>query len=164
MILQIQELLTKELPDIKLKKVKDSLLIEIPENLPQVVELLKSHPETQANYLSSITGADYIDFLECVYHFYSMPLKKGPIILRARTSRNNPVIPSLTPLYKGADFQEREIYDLFGISFSGHPHLKRIFMWDEFKGFPLRKDYVQENSDVLDETDSNWLKERNIKQ
>ena len=83
-------------------------------------------------------------YLEAVYHLYSMALKHGPVIVRLRTSdRLNAVhLPSLTPLYRSAEFQEREIYDLYGIRFDGHPDLRRILMWDEFVDHPMRKDYV----------------------
>jgi len=83
-------------------------------------------------------------YLEAVYHLYSMALKQGPIIVRQRTgNRSNQIsVTSLTPIYRGAEFQEREIYDLYGILFDGHPDLRRILMWDGFKDFPMRKDYV----------------------
>ena len=83
--------------------------------------------------------------LEAVYHLYSMAKKHGPVILRLRTQdradRNH--LPSLTPVWRGVEFQEREIFDLYGIVFDGHPDLRRILMWDEFKDFPMRKDYVE---------------------
>lgn len=84
-------------------------------------------------------------YLEAVYHLYSMALKHGPLILRQRTvNRVDPVhLTSLTPIYRGAEFQEREIYDLYGIIFDGHPDLRRILMWDGFKDYPMRKDYAQ---------------------
>lgn len=83
-------------------------------------------------------------YLEAVYHLYSMTLKHGPVVLRLRTgNRTDQVtLPSLTPVWRAADFQEREIFDLYGIIFSGHPDLRRILMWDEFKDHPMRKDYV----------------------
>jgi len=83
-------------------------------------------------------------YLEAVYHLYSMSLKHGPVILRQRTSnRTDPVhLASLTPIYRGAEFQEREIYDLYGIIFDGHLDLRRILMWEGFKDYPMRKDYV----------------------
>jgi len=83
-------------------------------------------------------------YLEAVYHLYSMTLKHGPVILRLRTgNRTDQVtLPSLTPVWRSADFQEREIFDLYGIIFSGHPDLRRLLMWDEFKDHPMRKDYV----------------------
>jgi NADH-quinone oxidoreductase subunit C len=84
-------------------------------------------------------------YLEVVYHLYSMELKHGPLILRLRTANrtDNARMPSLTPVWRGAEFQEREIYDLYGITFEGHPDLRRILMWDGFKDFPMRKDYVE---------------------
>jgi NADH-quinone oxidoreductase subunit C len=83
--------------------------------------------------------------LEAVYHLYSMALKHGPVILRLRTgNRTDQVtVPSLTPVWRSCEFQEREIFDLFGIVFEGHPDLRRILMWDEFKAHPMRKDYVE---------------------
>ena len=83
--------------------------------------------------------------LEAVYHLYSMALKHGPVILRMRTAdraeQNH--LPSLTPLWRSCEFQEREIFDLYGIVFDGHPDLRRILMWDGYKDFPMRKDYVE---------------------
>ena len=84
-------------------------------------------------------------YLEAVYHLYSMALKHGPVILRLRTPNRTDQahLPSLTPVWRGAEFQEREIYDLYGIVFDGHPDLRRILMWDGFQDHPMRKDYVE---------------------
>lgn len=84
-------------------------------------------------------------YLEAVYHLYSMEKKHGPIIIRLRTENraDKNHLPSLTPVWRGCEFQEREIFDLFGIVFDGHPDLRRILMWDGFKDFPMRKDYVE---------------------
>ena len=84
-------------------------------------------------------------FLEAVYHLYSMEKKHGPVILRLRTeNRTDKVhLPSLTPVWRSAEFQEREIFDLYGIIFDGHPDLRRILMWDEFEDHPMRKDYIE---------------------
>lgn len=83
-------------------------------------------------------------YLEAVYHLYSMALKQGPLILRLRTGNRSDKnhLPSLTPIWRGCEFQEREIFDLYGIVFDGHPDLRRILMWDEFQDHPMRKDYV----------------------
>jgi NADH-quinone oxidoreductase subunit C len=83
-------------------------------------------------------------YLEAVYHLYSMAKKHGPVILRMRTgNRSDKVdLPSLTPIWRAAEFQEREVFDLFGIIFTGHPDLRRILMWDGFKDYPMRRDYV----------------------
>ena len=82
-------------------------------------------------------------FLEAVYHLYSVEKKHGPVVIRMRTeNRSDRVeLPSLMPLWKSAEFQEREVFDLYGIVFKGHPDLRRLLMWDGFKDHPMRKDY-----------------------
>ncbi len=84
-------------------------------------------------------------YLEAVYHLFSMARKHGPVVLRMRTvNRTDQVeLPSLTPVWRSAEFQEREIFDLYGIVFTGHPDLRRLLMWPEFKDHPMRKDYVE---------------------
>lgn len=83
--------------------------------------------------------------LEAVYHLYSIKKKHGPVVLRMRTvNRKDQVeLPSFTPVWRSAEFQEREIFDLYGIVFTGHPDLRRLLMWPEFKDHPMRKDYVE---------------------
>ena len=83
--------------------------------------------------------------LEAVYHLFSVAKKHGPVILRMKTvNRTNQVnLPSFTPIWRSAEFQEREIFDLFGIVFTGHPDLRRLLMWDEFEDHPMRRDYVE---------------------
>ncbi len=96
------------------------------------------------NYLSSATAVDYLgqgDHLEMVYHAFSVPAGGPGLIFKAQTSRDNASIPSLIRVWPGADFQEREAYDLYGIRFPGHPNLKRILLWDGFEGHPMRKDW-----------------------
>jgi NADH-quinone oxidoreductase subunit C len=82
-------------------------------------------------------------YLEAVYHLFSMTLKHGPVIIRMRTAdrAEGARLPSLTGVWRSAEFQEREIFDLYGIRFDGHPDLRRILMWDEFVDYPMRKDY-----------------------
>jgi len=108
-------------------KVKKKVLVEgVEKEVEETIETLRS------------------GYLEVVYHLYSMALKHGPVVLRLRTENraDKTHLPSLTPLWRGAEFQEREIFDLYGVIFDGHPDLRRILMWDEFKDFPMRKDYV----------------------
>jgi NADH-quinone oxidoreductase subunit C len=83
--------------------------------------------------------------LEAVYHLYSVAKKHGPLVLRMRTANRTDQVelPSLTSVWRSADFQEREVFDLYGIVFKGHPDLRRILMWDGFKDHPMRKDYVE---------------------
>ena len=83
--------------------------------------------------------------LEAVYHLYSVALKQGPLTIRMRTANRTDQVelPSLTPIWRSAEFQEREIFDLYGIVFTGHPDLRRLLMWPEFKDHPMRRDYVE---------------------
>lgn len=83
--------------------------------------------------------------LEVVYHLYSMTLQHGPVIIRLRTENRTDrvTLPSFTPIWRACEFQEREVFDLYGVVFSDHPDLRRILMWDEFKDHPMRKDYVE---------------------
>lgn len=117
------------------------------------------------DYLSNVSGVDWVDpsvaskvmvgpegwegapkegFLEVVYQLYSVAEKKGPLVVRARTADRDKQtqVPSVVSVYRSAEFQEREVYDLYGVEFVGHPDLRRILMWDEFEDHPMRKDYV----------------------
>ena len=84
-------------------------------------------------------------FLEVVYHLYSTVQKHGPVVVRARTAdrKESVTLPSLTPVWRSAEFQEREIFDLFGVVFADHPDFRRILMWDGFTDHPMRRDYVE---------------------
>jgi NADH-quinone oxidoreductase subunit C len=93
-------------------------------------------------------------FFEVVYHLYSVVRKHGPVALRVRTvNREDDIrVPSLTPVWRSCEFQEREIFDLFGVVFDGHPDLRRILMWDQFTDHPMRKDYVPPDDDEWEPT------------
>ena len=107
------------------------------EALFQVARFLKENLDL--DYLASITAVDYFEHFELIYHLTSMK-KNQSLVLKTRCDKGEKV-PSVVSLWQGADFQERDIFDLMGIAFSGHPNLKRIFLWDGFKGHPLRKDW-----------------------
>lgn len=112
------------------------------ESLYKVAEYLKSSPQFSFEYLSSITAIDYLDYFELVYQLVSLTYNHG-LILRTRCyDRDNAAVPSVIGLWRGADYQEREICDLMGIKFVGHPNLKRMVLWEGFEGHPLRKDYL----------------------
>jgi len=113
------------------------------DHLVNVATLLRD--ELGFNYLSSITGVDLFDEnkLEAVYHFYSVNNGGGAAVVKVQVDRDDPTIPSLTPIWPGADFQEREAYDMMGIVFEGHPDLRRILTWEGFHGYPLRKDWKE---------------------
>jgi len=159
-----------------------SLLIDA-QHAVGVAEFLRDDEDLALDFLSNVTGVDYLDkeiaekvkvtrqvpksrdgveqmieetveetrkrvepgYLEAVYHLFSIAKKHGPVIIRMRTANRTDQIelPSLTPVWRSAEFQEREIFDLFGIVFTGHPDLRRILMWDEFKDHPMRRDYVE---------------------
>jgi NADH-quinone oxidoreductase subunit C len=91
-------------------------------------------------------------YLEVVYHLFSMARKEGAVVLRLRTGdrTDDVTVPSLTPVWRSAEFQEREAFDLFGIGFEGHPDLRRILMWEGFADYPMRKDYVPPPDDVFE--------------
>ncbi len=113
-----------------------------PKDLLEVATALRD--ELGYDYLSSVTAVDYPEenVFEVVYHFYKSTGGRA-LVLSAQTPRNKASLPSLTPLYPAADFQEREAWDLMGVKFEGHPDLRRILMWEGFDGFPLRKDWKE---------------------
>jgi NADH-quinone oxidoreductase subunit C len=91
-------------------------------------------------------------YLEAVYHLFSIAKKEGPVVLRMHTANrtDDVTLQSLTPVWRSAEFQEREAFDLFGIVFEGHPDLRRILMWEGFTDHPMRKDYVPPPDDDLE--------------
>jgi NADH-quinone oxidoreductase subunit C len=159
-----------------------SLLLN-PSHALEVALFLRDDAELALDFLSNLTGVDYLDkeitekvkvtrpvtktvdgveqtteetveetrkhtepgYLEVVYHLYSMAKKHGPVVLRMRTgNRSDQVeLPSFTPVWRSAEFQEREVFDLFGVVFTGHPDLRRLLMWEGFKDHPMRRDYVE---------------------
>jgi NADH-quinone oxidoreductase subunit C len=154
-----------------------------PSHAIAVAKFLRDDEELSLDFLSNVTGVDYLDkeiaekvkvtrqvaktvdgveqmveetveetrkhvepgYLEAVYHLFSMKKKHGPVVLRMRTANRTDKVelPSFTPIWRSAEFQEREIFDLYGIVFTGHPDLRRLLMWPEFKDHPMRKDYVE---------------------
>jgi NADH-quinone oxidoreductase subunit C len=140
-----------------------------PKHAVAVAKFLRDDEELALDFLSNATGVDRpvtktVDgveqtaeetveetrkrvepgCLEAVYHLYSVAKKQGPVVIRMRTvNRTDQLeLPSLTSVWRSAEFQEREIFDLFGIVFKGHPDLRRLLMWPEFKDHPMRRDYV----------------------
>ena len=121
---------------------KDSVLVK-GDALVKVAAYLKDTDGLKFEYLNYITAVDYFSYFEVVYQLTSLEHNRSVILKTRCYGRDNPSVPSVTGLWQGADFQEREIYDLMGIRFEGHPNLKRIFLWDGFPGDPLRKDFNQ---------------------
>lgn len=116
--------------------------VKVPKQVVKIVEGVEHSVEEMVEETRKRVEPGY---LEAVYHLYSMAKKHGPVVLRMRTvNRSEHVkLPSFTPIWRSAEFQEREVFDLYGIVFEGHPDLRRILMWDGFKDHPMRKDYVE---------------------
>lgn len=133
------------------------------ESLVDVLRFMRDHLDF--DLLSNVSGVDWPDpakadavavfgegeetarehgFLEVVYHLYSISRRVGPLVIRARSADRgeNACLPSVVSVFRSAEFQEREIFDLYGVIFTGHPDLRRILMWDEFVDHPMRRDYV----------------------
>jgi NADH-quinone oxidoreductase subunit C len=120
---------------------RDYLVVKS-ESVPEIISFLKTTPEFDFNFLNSLTAVDYFDYFEVVYHLSSLTHNHSFVIKTRAPGRENPTVPSIVSLYQGADFQEREVYDLLGVKFEGHPNLKRLLTWEGFAGHPLRKDYL----------------------
>lgn len=154
-----------------------------PQTAVEVARFLRDDADLALDFLSNVTGVDYLDkeisekvkvtrpvtktvegveqtveetveetrkhtepgYLEVVYHLYSMAKKYGPVVLRMRTAnrKDQVELPSFTPIWRSAEFQEREVFDLFGVVFAGHPDLRRLLMWEGFKDHPMRRDYTE---------------------
>ena len=112
------------------------------DKLVEVCAYLRDDPELEFAFLSSLTAVDRLDHFEVVYHIQSIRLNRMAVLKVKTYERENPEVPSLVPVWRGAQLQEREAYDLMGIRFAGHPDLRRIFLWEGFAGHPLRKDWL----------------------
>jgi len=137
----IAKQIEKKFPGCVAESAAESLLVEA-QSLLEVAAYLKNTPGLDFDYLTAVSGVDYLECFEVIYQLTSLEHNHS-LVLKARCyNRENPTLPSVVGLWRTADFQEREIYDLFGISFTGHPNLKRIFLWEGFEGHPLRKDFL----------------------
>jgi NADH-quinone oxidoreductase subunit C len=123
-------------------KKPDSWMVVEPQALVEVGAYLKSDPEIWMDCLSNESGVDYKDRVEVVYHLFSYRHRHGAV-LKVKLPRENPSVPTLEPLWKSANWMEREIFDLVGVNFEGHPDLRRILMPEDWPGHPLRKDFVE---------------------
>ena len=134
----LDEALTKVVVD------RDELTLYVKrEHVLELAKVLRNDPALRFELLSSVSGVDYIGTehrLHAVYHFTSLTYRRR-VRIEAEVSVEDPHLPSVTPIYPTADWQERETYDMFGIVFDGHPALTRILMPDDWEGFPQRKDY-----------------------
>ncbi len=133
--------IAEAIPGSVVSSDKTSVMLES-KSLAQVAEFLKNTPGLDFNYLNFATAVDYIDYFELVYRVLSMEHNHSLILKTRLYDRENPAVPSLVAIWRSAYFQEREMFDMFGIKFEGHPDLRRLLTWEGFQGYPLRRDYL----------------------
>ena len=117
-------------------------LVVSTDTLAEVARHCCEHPDLAFDFLVGVTGVDYIDHFEVVYHLLSIKHNHSVVLKTRAFTRESPSVPSVTDIWHGALLQEREVYDLMGIAFEGHPDLKRIMLWEGFPGHPHRKDFT----------------------
>jgi len=139
---EIASQIEEKYPDSIEESGQDSLVVKI-DSLLAVAAFLKDTETLKFDFLNYITAVDYFSYFEVIYQLTSLEHNHTVIIKTRCYGRENPEVPSVISIWQGADFQEREIYDLMGINFEGHPNMKRLFLWEGFQGHPLRKDYLQ---------------------
>jgi NADH:ubiquinone oxidoreductase subunit C len=176
LLAEVKTTLDQLLPGVSLA-VEEPALIVAAKDLTAVCRCLKENERFGLDYLANLTAVDYPpDRMDVVYHLYSMAQRHGPLTLKVKLPRaipppvgggqgppgsqsdpasgqptgggTTPVVASVAPIWRGAEYQEREAYDLYGVVFEGHPDLRRILMWEGFEGHPMRKDYVVEDQDA----------------
>ena len=114
-----------------------------PSAVAEVCRFLRDDPAHDYKMLSSLTAVDYVEHFEVVYRLTSLS-RNASALLKARLfGRGEPSLPSVSGVWRGATLQEREVWDLMGVAFDGHPNLKRILTWEGFQGHPLRRDYLE---------------------
>ena len=150
-VVKVQSVLADDLLKAEVT-LGDAVIHVAPDSLRKVATLLKDNPDLNFDYLSDITGVDYLDLereprFEAVYAFNSID-KNHSIRIRVGLPEENPEVPSLSDLWKGAAFPERELFDMFGINVTGHPNLKRLIMPEGWEGHPLRRDYSLTTEEV----------------
>ena len=114
-----------------------------PSALGEVARFLKETTALDFAFLTSISAVDYIEYFELVYHLLSMRRNHSAVVKTRCYGRGEPSVSSVVEVWRGAELQEREIWDLMGIRFEGHPNMKRILLWEDFPGHPLRKDFLR---------------------
>lgn len=132
-------------PEAQLEENKQYLTLLVPAaKMHELGNILKNTQDLAFDYLFCLSGVDYGKLLAVVYHLSSTQHKHA-VVLKVKTDdRANPVFDTVCDIWRTAEFHEREIYDMFGIRFNNHPDLRRIFLEEDWKGYPLRKDYVDE--------------------
>ena len=114
-----------------------------PDQVPDVCHTCKTHPRLDFNYLRCLSVVDYVEStaeFEVNYHLYSLD-RRHKMVVKTRVPEDSPAVPTVTSIWAGANWYERESHDLFGVTFEGHPNLVPLLLYDEFEGFPGRKSF-----------------------
>ena len=133
--------LAEALPGSVVSSEKPCIIVDS-KQVREVAEYLKNTAGLDFDYLTVVTAVDCLDYFEIIYRPVSMMHNHSIMIKTRLYTREDPAVASVTPTWRAAYYQEREIYDLFGIKFEGHPYLKRLLLWEGFNGYPLRRDYL----------------------
>lgn len=143
---ELKAALTALLPEATFDETGEFLQVFVPnENFVQFMSSIRSNADFDMDYLFCLTCIDWKDHFMMVYHLLSKTHRHEFVVKSKITDRNNPQIETVSHIWQTANFHEREVYDLFGVKFLNHPDLRRIFLDENWPGYPLRKDYVDEN-------------------
>lgn len=137
--------INEQFPDVAIRFNQTDVWIK-PDSILEVAKFLNETPGLDYAYLTSVTSVDYIEYFELVYRLLSMKHNHSTVLKTRVPGRGEPSVHSVISVWQGADMQEREIWDLMGVRFEGHPNMKRILLWEGFPGHPLRKDYLGQDS------------------
>jgi NADH/F420H2 dehydrogenase subunit C len=150
---KVRDALERQFEGVEFTVSGTDLLVPAPK-LVEVVRFLRDDESWRLDYLSCLLAVDYPDDgeIEVVYILYSVERRTGPLVIKVRVPREEGKcrVPSVTSVWRGAEFQEREAYDLYGVTFDGHPDPRRILLWDGFRGHPMRKDFIYEDQDAIE--------------
>ncbi len=138
---EIGKKIAEAIPGAVVSSDKGSLIVDS-KALAQVSDFLKNTSGLEFDYLTVLTAVDYLDHFEVIYRLVSLRNNQSLILKTRAYGRENPSVPSVTGTWRAAYYQEREIFDLLGIKFEGHPDLRRLLLWEGFNGHPLRRDYL----------------------
>lgn len=139
----LKEFILQRVPEAEISQGTQYLQAVVPSaKARSLLSELKSSPETSFDYLFCLTGVDWPQHMEVVYHLKSTTFNHMVVIKAKINTRENPETETVCDIWRTAEFHEREVYDLFGIVFNNHPDLRRLLLTDDWVGYPMRKDYV----------------------
>ena len=138
---QLAERLNRGVPDSVEGWQRNTVWVQ-PPRIARVAQFLRDDESLDFQFLNSVSAIDLIERFDVVYHMTSLRHQHTGVVKATVYGREDLSLPSVYQVWRGADFQEREVWDLMGIRFEGHPNMKRIMLWEGFEGHPLRKDYL----------------------